>query len=121
MALVWNTTAGIVILQYYVVFDDAFTTVKYMESGTIPPNWEDIVKYLSEISTSKDINFLDTWLNGPPRSVGAKDQISDPFDVMTYHHKRQKTNTTGSSPPNPNPISAHEGNSSTPSKEEKLS
>ena len=115
MALVWNPTTGRVILPYYIVFDDAFTTVPYMEYGTIPPNWEDLVKYSSEIYTSKDINLLDTWLNGPPGSVGAKDQISDPFDVVTYHHKSQNTNTTGSSLPKPNPILASEGNSSTPS------
>ena len=36
VALVWNPTTGHVSPQYHVVFDDDFTTVPYMASGTIP-------------------------------------------------------------------------------------
>ena len=39
VALVWNTTTGCVSPKYHLVFDDAFSTVTYMEAGTIPPNW----------------------------------------------------------------------------------
>ena len=46
--LFWNPTTGRVSPQYYVVFKDDFTTVQYMEAGTVPPNWEDIVTNLSE-------------------------------------------------------------------------
>ena len=53
--------------------------------------------------------------------MGAKDQISYPFNLVTNHHKNQNKNTTGSSPPNPYPISASKGDSSTPSQAEKLS
>ena len=60
-------------------------------------------------------------MNGPTESVGAKDHISDPFDVVTDHHKRQNTNTTGSSTLKPDPISASEGDSSTSSQTERFS
>ena len=39
VALVWNPTTYCVIPQYNVVFYDEFSTVPYMEAGTIPPNW----------------------------------------------------------------------------------
>ena len=38
-ALLWNPTTGRLSLHYHVVFDDDFTTVPYMESGTLPPSW----------------------------------------------------------------------------------
>ena len=39
VALVWNPTTGRVSPQYHIYFDDEFSTVPYMETGTIPPNW----------------------------------------------------------------------------------
>ena len=73
------------------------------------------------MATAEDVNLVDTWLNGPPRSVGAKDQLSDTFAVVTNHHKCQKINATGSSPPNTNPMSFSEVDSSTPSQAKQLS
>ena len=64
VALVWNSTTGRVSPQYHVVFDDDFSTVPYMEAGTLPPNWGDLVKYSSEMATTTDIDLADTWLNG---------------------------------------------------------
>eukprot|EP00957_Ditylum_brightwellii_P117951 8996578-Ditylum_brightwellii.AAC.1 len=43
MALVWNPSTGQVSPQLHVVFDDDFFTVTYMEAGTIPPNWKELV------------------------------------------------------------------------------
>ena len=64
MTLVWNPTKGRVSPQYHVIFDDDFSTVPYIKAGTIPPNWEDLVKYSSGMATTKDVNLADTWLNG---------------------------------------------------------
>ena len=57
VALVWNPTTGRVSPQYHVVFYDDFSTVPYMEAGTIPPNWENLVKHSSEMATSQDLDF----------------------------------------------------------------
>ncbi len=38
VALVYNPSTGHVSPQYHVVFDNDFTTVLYMEAGTIPPH-----------------------------------------------------------------------------------
>jgi hypothetical protein len=39
VALVYNPSTGHVSPQFHVVFDGDFTTVPYMEAGTISPNW----------------------------------------------------------------------------------
>ena len=55
VALVWNPTTGQVSPQYHVVVDDEFTTVPYMEAGTLPPNWQELIEHSSEMSTTKDV------------------------------------------------------------------
>ena len=89
VTLVCNPNTGQVSPHYHVVFDNDFSTVPFMETGTIPTDWEDIVKYSSERATTKDVTLADTWLNGPP-DMGATDQFSDPFAVVTDHHKSRK-------------------------------
>ena len=42
--LVRNPNTGRVSPQYHVLFDDDFSPVPLMEAGTIPTNWEDLVK-----------------------------------------------------------------------------
>ena len=64
IALVWNPTTGRVIPQYHVLFDDEFSTAPYMEADNIPPNWENLVKNSSKISTAQDFALEDTWLRG---------------------------------------------------------
>ena len=59
VALVWNPTTGHVSPQYHVVFDDDFTTVSYVEAGTVPPNWVDLVKRSSEKATPDEVTLAD--------------------------------------------------------------
>ena len=68
-----------------------------MEAGTLPPNWEDLVKHSLETETLKDVGLAYTWLNGQS-NVGASDQISDPFVIMKDQHKHKNKNTPGSTP-----------------------
>ena len=84
MALVWNHTTGTVNDQYHVLFNDDVYTMPYMKSGTIPPNWEDLIKYSSEMATRKYVKFSGTWLNDPS-AEGATDKLSDTFSVVTDH------------------------------------
>ena len=80
-----------------------------MESGTIPKNWEKLVKYSSKMATSQYVDLSYTWMQGQSNK-GASDLISDTFANVTDHHKRQKTNTSGSASANKDiPISASEG------------
>ena len=64
VTLVWNPTTGRVSPQYHIVFYNEFSTAPYMEAGTIPPNWENLVKHSSEMATAQYVNLEDTWLQG---------------------------------------------------------
>ena len=66
-----------------------------MEAGTIPPNWENLIKYSSKMATAQDVDLSDTWLQGQSKKE-ASETLSDPLYILTYHHKHQKTNTSGS-------------------------
>ena len=81
--------------QYHVVFDDEFTTVRYMEEGTVPPNWADLVEYSSEHASSQDYNLAETWLNysnRSPNSSPADNPVVDPFAIVTHDHNQGNRN-----------------------------
>ena len=74
VSLVWNSTTYRVSPQYHIVFGDDFSTVPYMESGKLPPNWEDIATNSSEMATPKYVGQEDTWFNCQS-NVGALYQL----------------------------------------------
>ena len=53
VALVLNPASGHISPQYHVTFDGHFTTVPFMRSGSIPPNWKMLVDESSEYTTSE--------------------------------------------------------------------
>ena len=57
LALVFNPKIGQVSPQYHIVLDDTFLTVPYMDAGTVPPHWEDLLKYSSEKATDEEFFF----------------------------------------------------------------
>jgi hypothetical protein len=57
VALVYNPSTGHASPQYHVVFDDHFTTVPYMEAGTIPPYWSDLLQSSSELASEQAFNL----------------------------------------------------------------
>ena len=48
VALFMDLGTGHVTPQYHLVFDDNFSTVNYLQQGTIPPFWSDLVRNNSE-------------------------------------------------------------------------
>ena len=83
-----------------------------MEAGTIPPNWDNLVKHSSKMATAQDFDLSDTWLRGQSNK-GVSDPLSDPFNVVTDHHKFQKTNILGSASANKDiPVPVSEGDKS---------
>ena len=60
VALVFNLTTGLVSPQFYVVFDNPFSTVPYLNSGTTPPNWADLVMHFQSCLRTKHLNLLKT-------------------------------------------------------------
>ena len=64
VALVLNPRTGHVSPQFHVIIDDLFTTVPSMASGTVPPNWAQLVESSREIVTTEKYDK-----NGPlPRA-----------------------------------------------------
>ena len=43
VVMVFNPSTGRVSPQFHVIFDDYFYNVPYMNAGTTPPNWDDLV------------------------------------------------------------------------------
>jgi hypothetical protein len=43
VVLVFNPCTGRVSPQYHIIFDDTFLTIPYMDAGTVPPHWEDLL------------------------------------------------------------------------------
>ena len=54
-----------------------------METGTLPPNWEDIIKYSCETDTAEDIKLADSWISAVAVMGADKDQLSDSFAIVT--------------------------------------
>ncbi len=57
VALVYNPFIGHVSPQYHVVFDNDFTLVPYMEAGTIPPHWSDLLHSSSQLASKHALNL----------------------------------------------------------------
>ena len=62
--LVWNPTIEHVSPELHVMFDNYFPTVTSMVSGTIPPNWGELLNHSFEMATPIVVNLADTWLYG---------------------------------------------------------
>ena len=101
VSLVWNHTTGRVSPQYHVVFNDDFTTVPYIESGTLSPNWEDLFEHSCETATAEDIELADSWISDVADVGADKDHLSGPFAIVTGPTKRRKKESPGGSKDNP--------------------
>ena len=60
VALLLNPKSGLVSPQFYVVYDDQFSTVSYMRDFAVPPNWAQPVKNSSELVTVKQYDLSKT-------------------------------------------------------------
>jgi hypothetical protein len=65
VALILNPRTGQVSPQFHIVFDDYFTTVQYLCTGTVPPHWADLVRSPATIQmyTEKQVGTWQSILN----------------------------------------------------------
>ena len=61
VALVSNPSTGHASPQFHVIFDDDFTTVEHMKTGTVPDDWSLLVKNSSELATDANFDLAETW------------------------------------------------------------
>ena len=114
IALVFNPTTGQVSPQYHVIFDDTFSTVPYMDVGTVSPHWEDLLKYSSEKASDEDFSLAKDWMDliknvpGDHPNVPAGSRITDPFTVITDGLNPLPANATRAAhAPRDQPLEAH--------------
>ena len=62
VALVLNPRTLHVSPQFHVVFDDDFTTVPYLSSHDIPPNWTTLLQQAEDVS-EENYNLAKDWMN----------------------------------------------------------
>ena len=60
-----------------------------MEAGTLPPNWQDLIKHSSEKAATEDLFKADTWLS-VQQIVDSTDQLTDLFAIVPDQRKNQQ-------------------------------
>jgi hypothetical protein len=104
VALVFNPRTCRVSPQYHGVFDNTFSTVPYMEAGTEPPQWKDLLKFSSEKATYEDFDLAQDWMSTNDKMKDsvlmpeAGTRITDSFVVVT--EARPTNNPAGNNPSN---------------------
>jgi hypothetical protein len=84
--------------QYHVIFNDTFSTAPYMDAGTVPPHWEDLLKHSSKKATDEEFSLAEDWMDliekmpGDQSNVMAGSRITDPFAVVTKDSNISPTN-----------------------------
>ena len=58
VALVMDLQTGHVTPQFYVTFDDGFTTVPFLDKQDTPPNWTDLFQYHTENYDAKEFEDI---------------------------------------------------------------
>ncbi len=92
VALVFNPRTGRVSSQYHVVFDDTFSTVPFMDNGTVPPHWADLHKHSTERATDEEFNLSEEWKKEMPDQVdvpAAGSCLIDPFALIPDQNQAQ--------------------------------
>ena len=64
VALVLNPKTGLISPQFHVVFDDNFSTVPHLRSGTVPKNWAQLVEHSSHKCVDGFFDVTKTWFEG---------------------------------------------------------
>ena len=91
VALVLNPRTLHVSPQFHVVFDDNFSTVPYLSSNDIPPNWTELVDK-SEKTTQHDYDLAKLWahsLDNPTQYL--LDQEGDLLAIVEQEQEKKGT------------------------------
>ena len=92
VALVMNPKTGLVSPQFHVVFDDTFSTVPHIRSGTVPPNWAKLVRDSSELVTDQEYDLTRTWFEGV-QDPSADTETEDISEDISNNNQNRSTQT----------------------------
>ena len=99
VALVLNLRTGLVSPQSHLIFDDEFSTVKYLSSTDPPPNWLHLIKHNCEKATSDQEELSQRWLYPHLDKTDDTSRRSDPGESQPSLPPASATNI--------NPVSSH--------------
>jgi hypothetical protein len=106
IALILNPRTGHISPQLHVVFNDDFTTVPYLCTGTVPPHWADHVlssatiqmhteKQVGTWQSVPDIEIDTENLFGKNQPLSTSDQDREGVEGRTVLSSQQQTRTLG--------------------------
>ena len=106
VAIVFNPITVRVSPQFYVVFDDTFSTVPYINAGTISPNWHDLVIRSCKVATDEDFELAQNWSSNLPPMLpefsyphnSGLNHITEPFVVVPDQSTATDNNNAPSHP-----------------------
>ena len=81
VALILNPRTGHVYLQFYIIINDLFLIVPFMNKSQIPPNWAELVENSCELVTEEQFNLSKTWLF-PTADSGDNESIPEPNSII---------------------------------------
>ena len=87
MALILNPETGNVSSQFHVVFDNEFSTVKFIREGTIQPNWSYAVQQISQSDAKDNIDLKDTCFTPDLEEYPRKTPRNETIVVPTTENK----------------------------------
>ena len=82
VAFILNPRMGHVLPQFYVVYNDDFTTVPYLRTAAVPPHWAELVRASSTIALYTE-RKVGTWQSIPELDVDPGDFTSDTANIDT--------------------------------------
>ena len=91
VALVMNPKTGLVSPQFHVVFDDTFSTVPHIRSGTVPSNWAQLVRDSSKLVTDQEYDLTRTWFEGV-QDPSAGTETEDISEDISNNNQNESTN-----------------------------
>jgi hypothetical protein len=101
--LILNPHTGHVLPQFYVVYDDDFTTVLYLHTATVPPHWDKLVRASLSIALYTE-SKVGPWQSLPELNVDPGDFASNTANIdtassttFTQHHEGDEGHSEGAS------------------------
>ena len=87
ISLVLNLSTGHVSPQFHVVFDETFSTVPSLKTGSILASWNFISENNRELATYEDFNLEDLWSKSE-RESGVKFDIQRDSNSKTFQQPK---------------------------------
>ena len=84
--------------QHHLVFDDEFTTIQYLSSTDIPPQWLALVKNSSDKTPKGDYTLAETWFNHTSEEESEnKEPIIQTYDSESTQPNKMLLDSEGDS------------------------